>query len=464
MKKYILLSCIGFIILGCVASTDKKPTGGQGSPKANYKTYCASCHGDEMKTFIDRKWRYGNSWNEVFNSIKFGNEDDGMPAYKEVLSDKDIRELTDYVLKSIESKTKDEFSETENLAGLIQSEEQKFRLDTVVTGLSIPWGMTFLPDGTMLITERDGQLLSFKDGKTTEVQGVPAVKARGQGGMLDVEIHPNFKENNYIYLSYSKPEDDGDKATTAVMRATFKDNQLSNQKVIFEALPYWSTRHHYGSRLEFDNDGYLFVTVGDRGKRDVNPQSLDNHCGKVHRIYDDGSIPKDNPFFNESGAKKSIYSYGHRNPQGMSLHPETGVIWTHEHGPRGGDEMNLIQKGENYGWPVISYGINYVGTKFTELTEQENMLQPKKYWVPSIAPCGMTFVSGDKYPNWKNDILTGSLRFNFLSRLKMNGDEVVKEEILLKGIGRMRAVEMGNDGLIYIATENPGFIIRLIPE
>ena len=371
MKKYLLLSCLGLIILGCVSSVDK-PTGGQGSPKADYKTYCASCHGDEMKTFIDRKWRYGNSWNEVFNSIKFGNEDDGMPAYKEVLSDKNIRELTDYILKSIEGKTKEEFNETVDLTGIIQSEEQKFRLDTVVTSLSIPWGMTFLPDGTMLITERDGQLLSFKDKKLTKVEGVPAVKARGQGGLLDVEIHPNFQENNYIYLSYSKPDKSGDKATTAVMRATFKDNKLSNQKVIFEALPYWSTRHHYGSRLEFDKDGYLFVTVGDRGKRDVNPQNLDNHCGKVHRIHDDGAIPKDNPFVNEANAKKSIYSYGHRNPQGMSLHPETGVMWAHEHGPRGGDEMNLIQKGKNYGWPVISYGINYVGTKFTELTEQED--------------------------------------------------------------------------------------------
>ena len=417
-----------------------------------------------MKTFIDRKWRYGNSWNEVFNSIKFGNDDDGMPAYKEVLSDKDIRELTDYILKSIEGKTKDEFNEAVNLAGLIESEEQKFRLDTVVTGLSIPWGMTFLPDGTMLITDREGQLYSFKNEKLTEIEGIPAVKARGQGGMLDIEIHPNFEENNYIYLSYSKPDESGDQATTAVMRAKFDENKLTDQEVIFEALPYSSTRHHYGSRLEFDNDGFLFVTVGDRGNRDENPQNLDNHCGKVHRIHDDGKIPTDNPFINEANAKKTIYSYGHRNPQGMSLHPETGVIWAHEHGPRGGDEMNLIQKSKNYGWPIISYGINYVGTKFTELTEEENMLQPKKYWVPSIAPCGMTFVSGDKYPNWKNDILSGSLRFNFLSRLKMNGDEVVKEEILLKGIGRMRAVEMGNDGLIYIAIENPGMIVRLIPE
>ena len=463
MKKNILLGCLGIITLGCISSVEKSDTA-KDIPKNDYKKYCASCHGDEMKTFINRKWRYGNSWNEVFNSIKFGNDNDGMPAYKEVLSDKNIRELTDYILKSIESKTKNEFKEPVNLAGLIKSEEQKFRLDTVVTGLSIPWGMAFLPDGRMLITERDGELYSFKNKKLTLIEGIPVVKARGQGGLLDVEIHPNFKKNNYIYLSYSKPNESGDKATTAVIRAKLKGNRLTKQEVIFEALPYSSTRHHYGSRLEFDNDGYLFVTVGDRGNREENPQNLDNHCGKVHRIHDDGAIPKDNPFVNKKGAKKTIYSYGHRNPQGMSIHPETGVIWAHEHGPRGGDEMNLIQKGENYGWPIISYGINYVGTKFTELTEEESMLQPKKYWVPSIAPCGMTFVSGDKYPNWKNDILTGSLRFNFLSRLKMNGDEVVKEEILLKGIGRMRVVEMGNDGLIYIATEKPGQIIRLIPK
>ena len=291
MQKYILLACLGLVIFGCVSSIDQ-PNTINATPKSHYKKYCASCHGDEMKTFIDRKWRYGNSWNEVFNSIKFGNDDDGMPAYKEVLSDKDIRELTDYILKSIEGKTKDEFNEAVNLAGLIESEEQKFRLDTVVTGLSIPWGMTFLPDGTMLITDREGQLYSFKNEKLTEIEGIPSVKARGQGGMLDIETHPNFKENNYIYLSYSKPDESGDQATTAVMRAKFDENKLTDQEVIFEALPYSSTRHHYGSRLEFDNDGFLFVTVGDRGNRDENPQNLDNHCGKVHRIHDDGKFQR----------------------------------------------------------------------------------------------------------------------------------------------------------------------------
>jgi aldose sugar dehydrogenase len=474
MKKYTILGIFGIAFLGMMCSfglkEDSKTNSDidvatvDGTPKADYKKYCASCHGDELRTFIDRKWKYGNSWNEVFNSIKNGNEDDGMPAYKDALSDAQIRELTDYILKGIEEKTSDDFNKTTSLAGWIESEEQKFRLDTVVTGLSVPWGIAFLPDGTMLITERDGQLFSFKKDKLTAITGVPTVKAQGQGGLLDVEVHPNFKENQYIYLSYSKPDESGDKATTAVMRAKLKDNQLTNQEVIFEALPYFSTRHHYGSRLEFDKNGYLFITVGDRGKQDENPQSLDNHCGKIHRIHEDGKIPTDNPFYNDANAKKTIYSYGHRNPQGMSLHPQTGVIWAHEHGPRGGDEVNLIQKGENYGWPVISYGINYIGTKFTELTEHDKMLQPKKYWVPSIAPCGMTFVSGGKYPNWENDILTGSLRFNFISRLKMNGNEVMKEEVLLNGIGRMRAIEMGNDGLIYIATENPGYIIRLLPE
>lgn len=459
----LLFTAIALSMLGAVAFVSTPPSGDYTDPEANYQEYCASCHGDNLRTFIDRQWIYGNSWNEVFRGIKYGYPDDGMSAYDTTFTDTEISELTDYILRGIETMTSEDFEERPDFSGVIRSEALNFRLDTVVGGLGIPWGLAFLPDGDLLITERSGAFHRFREGEPLhEISGAPAVRARGQGGLLDVEVHPDFEDNQYIYLSYSKPV--GNDQTTAVIRARLENDRLQDQQVIFEAKPALGTRHHYGSRLEFDRDGYLYLSVGDRGRRDQNPQSLDNHCGKIHRIHPDGSIPKDNPFVDTPGAVPTIYSYGHRNPQGLTLHPETGLIWSNEHGPRGGDEVNIIQKGNNYGWPVISYGINYNGTKFTDLTHKEGMEQPEWYWVPAIGVCGMTFVSGDRYPAWEGDLLSGSLAFEYLSRLKMEGDKVIGEEKLLKNIGRLRDVKMGNDGYIYITVENPGYVLRLMPE
>lgn len=433
------------------------------SPKKNYQQYCASCHGEQLKSFINRKWIYGNSWNEVFKGIKEGYPDAGMPGYAETFSDAEVEELTSYILKGIENFTKDEIKSTPASFDVVKSDELTFKLDTIATGLDIPWGLGFLPNDDILITERDGDLFRYRKGEALhEIKGVPEVWSKGQGGLLDVQVHPDFKRNQTIYLSYSKP-DGNEKATTAILKATLENDILTDKKVIFEAKPYLGTRYHYGSRLEFDNNGFLFFSVGDRGKRDDNPQYLNNHCGKIHRIRADGTIPKDNPFVDTPNAMPTIYSYGHRNPQGLTLNPETNEIWVNEHGPRGGDELNRIQKGKNYGWPVISYGINYSGSKFTDLTAKDGMVQPEKYWVPSIAPCGMTFVTGERYPNWKGDILSGSLSFRFLSRLKMDNGKVVKEERLLQKIGRLRDVKMGKDGYIYIAVEDPGAVFRLVP-
>jgi len=430
--------------------------------EANYREYCASCHGEQLKSFIDREWVYGRSWNEVFQAIKFGYPDDGMPAYDTAFTDKELGELTDYILTGIENVTAEDFEEKPDFSGVIRSEALDFRLDTVVGGLGIPWGLAFLPGGDILITERSGSLHRYSE-KTglRAIGGLPEVRDRGQGGLLDVEVHPDFEHNQYIYFAYSKPV--GGKQTTAVVRARLVDDRLTGQHTILEAKPALGTRHHYGSRLEFDEEGYLFLSVGDRGRRDDNPQSLDNHCGKIHRLHDDGRIPADNPFVETPGAVPSIYSYGHRNPQGLTRHPVTGAIWSNEHGPRGGDEINHIEKGRNYGWPVISYGINYNGTKFTDLTAAEGMEQPEWYWVPSIGVCGMTFVSGDRYPAWEGDLLSGSLRYQYLSRLSMKEGEVVGEERLLKNIGRLRDVKMGRDGYIYLAVEDPGYVLRLVP-
>jgi aldose sugar dehydrogenase len=281
--------------------------------------------------------------------------------------------------------------------------------------------------------------------------------------LLDVILHPEFKKNETIYLSYSKPRTENNQllSTTAIMKATLRDNQLYDQEVIFEALPYARTRHHYGSRMVFGKDGHLYFSVGDRGNQQGNPQNIENDLGKIHRVKADGSIPADNPFVQTKNARPSVFSYGHRNPQGLVVHPKTGEIWSHEHGPRGGDEINLVQKGKNYGWPVISYGINYNGTTFTDKTAMTGMEQPLLYWIPSIAPSGMAFINSKKYKNWNGALLTGSLRFKYLNLSTVNGHTIKDEAMLFENIGRLRDVEMGPDGYVYIAVENPGIIYRL---
>jgi glucose/arabinose dehydrogenase len=335
----------------------------------------------------------------------------------------------------------------------------------VTKGIDIPWGMAWLNDKDILASDRKGELRIISNGKllSEKVAGLPDLRAEGQGGLLDVAVDPNYAQNNLIYFSYSGLEGAGEGAHTSVMRAKLLDFKLTEQTVIFEGGPNSTKGQHYGSRLTFDKQGYLYISSGDRGNRDVNPQRLDRDGGKIHRINSDGSIPKDNPFVGQKDVNPSIYSYGHRNPQGMAMHPTTGHIWTHEHGPKGGDEVNIIQPGANYGWPVISYGVNYSGTSFTDLTEKEGMQQPAWYWVPSIAPSGMTFVTGDIYPDWKGKVLVGSLKFAYLVALELKGDKVLSQEILFPGIGRVRNVKQGADGYIYVATDGGG-IFKIVPK
>jgi len=471
MKNYILLFLVliftSLILYISLTGTAKAEFSDHSSPAQQYQKYCAGCHGVELEAFVDRDWKYGKSDADIFKAIKIGYPNDGMPGFAETFTDQEIQEMTDYIKEGVQNVNAYKFEQENNdLSGVIETELFSITLEKVVEGLDVPWGMAFLPQGDMLITDRNGKFYRFSDDKRQEISNAPVVLDKGQGGLMDVELHPDFENNNWIYLTYSKAKEQEGKtlATTVLMRAKLHGNNLTENEIIFEALPYLPTRHHYGSRIEFDDEGYLFVTVGDRGRRDENPQNLDNHCGKVHRLHDDGAIPEDNPFVDSAGAMKSIYSYGHRNQQGMEINPKTGELWAHEHGPRGGDELNLIKPGVNYGWPVISYGINYNGTTFTNLTEKEGMEQPVIFWVPSIAPSGMTFVSSDKYPGWEGDVLIGSLRFKYLNRCKLVGDRVVNQEKLLKNIGRVRDVKMGNDGYIYVAVENPGTIYRIVPE
>ncbi len=348
-----------------------------------------------------------------------------------------------------------------NAGDVIETDDHKIRVDRVVEGIQVPWGMAFLPDGRVLITERSGELHLVENGKLSEnkVQGTPDVVARSQGGLLDIELHPDYEANGWIYLSYSYKGDNG--TGTAIMRAKLEGNRLTNQEVLFRATPQSNRGHHFGSRIVFDDQNYLYFSIGDRGEMN-NAQDLSTHSGGVFRLHDDGTAPDDNPFAGRANAKPEFWTYGNRNIQGMAVHPETGEIWAHEHGPRGGDEVNVIEKGNNYGWPEITYGINYNGTTITEETEKEGMEQPFLYWDPSIAPSGMDFVAGDKYPNWKGDLMVGSLSFQYLHRIDLDGSGLVKQEELLKDIGRVRSIRMAPDGYLYAGVENLG-IIRILP-
>lgn len=431
------------------------------TPAENYQNYCASCHGEKMDAFVDRGWKHGNTQADLIKSITKGYADEGMPAFEKAFSKKEIDELAAYIVKGIKNRAEYNFDDTPK-SNIFKSEKLTVKLDTVASGLDVPWGMAFLPDGSLLVTERGGKLYHVKNKKNTEVKGVPDVLAVGQGGLMDIALHPDFEKNRLVYFSYSKPK--GSQATTAVMQAKLDDNNLKEQKIIFEALPYASTRHHYGSRLVFDKDNHLFISVGERGNERQNPQSLENSLGKIHRINADGSIPADNPFKNKDGKPTSLYSYGNRNPQGMVLHPVTGELWETEHGPRGGDEINIIKPSKNYGWPITSYGINYNGTPITDKATAPGIEEPLLYWLPSIAPSGTAFVTGDNYKPWKGALLVGSLRFKYLNICYLDGTKITGQEKLLKNIGRVRDVRMAPDGFIYVAVEDKkGLIFRLVP-
>lgn len=346
----------------------------------------------------------------------------------------------------------------------IQTEKHFIKVDTLTNTLENPWGMTWLGDGRMLVTERKGEILIFENDSLTgeKVQGLPEVHAVNQAGLLDIAVHPKYAENGWIYIAYAQNFPDSTAATT-IMRFKLEGNTASQQEELIVAGPPWKGGRHFGSRIVFDNEGYLYFSNGDKGNIPMNAQDLTNAHGKIHRIHDDGKIPTDNPFVNTPGAIPSIWSYGNRNPQGLIFDKANNRLWEVEHGPMGGDELNLIEKGKNYGWPVISYGMNYDGTVLTEITEKEGMEQPVTYYVPSIATCGMTLVTSDKYPAWKGNILIGALAKMHINRVEMNGTTAGAKEIMLQDIGRVRQVSESPDGYIYAITEGTGLLIKLIP-
>jgi len=347
----------------------------------------------------------------------------------------------------------------------IETPEQiDYSFEVVVDGIDIPWGMAFINFEEMLVTEKSGILYHVKNGKKTEITGLPPIYVRGQGGLLDVALHPNFSENNTLYMTLSaNTEGDEEGGNTSLYSATLTGSELSNVTLLYKATPNSKKGQHWGSRIVFDQEGHVFFGMGDRGNREVNPQDLSKDGGKIYRLNLDGSIPEDNPFVNEPGAKKAIFSYGHRNPQGMTIHPQTGDLWENEHGPQGGDEINIIKSGVNYGWPEITYGINYSGTPITDKTSDPNMAQPFYYWVPSIAPSGMAFSTSAIYKDWEGDLFVGSLRFEYLERLVIEKNQVVKREKILDKIGRVRNVVEGPDGYLYLGVEGKG-ILKIVPN
>ncbi len=351
-------------------------------------------------------------------------------------------------------------------SSVITSEKHNFRLATLVSGLENPWSVAFLPDGRMLVTERAGRLrLVGPDFRLDPkpIEGLPESVERGQGGLFDVVLHPQYAQNGWIYWAYNAPGPDG--WGTALARGKLQGQRMTSVQVLFSMLPKTRSSQHFGGRIVFDKAGMLYLTLGDRGDKD-RAQKLDDHAGSVIRLQDDGRVPADNPFINRAGALPEKWTLGNRNMQGATLHPQTGELWTHEHGPQGGDEVNVMRPGLNYGWPVITYGVNYgLGTRIGEGQAKPGMVQPLYKWVPSIAPSGMAFVNGSQFPQWQGDLLVGALRGQMLVRLVLDGEKVMREERLLQGrAGRIRDVRMGPDGLVYLLSDgSDGALMRLEP-
>lgn len=447
---------------------------GTGAVEELYQQYCMSCHGEDLNGGLGGSLIDASTWKVVGREISFieyvqkGNLSVGMPAFEEALTEPEIRSLQIYI-DEMRQKASRETSEplVRQEGEIFTAGGHSFRLETVVEGLALPWSIGFLGDDEALITERSGTLRIWSDGEIGEpVEGTPEVVAMGQGGLLEVAAHPDYAENGWIYLGFSAGApsiDDANSSMTKIVRGRIAENRWLDEEVIFEvpAEFHRNARVHFGTRFVFQ-DGYLFFSIGDRGAQNQ-AQDLTLPNGKIHRIWDDGRIPEDNPFADVRDAYPSLWTYGNRNPQGLDAHPVTGAIFESEHGPRGGDEINLIERGLNYGWPVITYGMNYNGKPITEKTAAPGMEQPLHYWTPSIAVCGIDFYEGDAFPKWTNDLFVGGLASQELHRLVIDDNRVVSDEIILNDEGRVRDVASGPDGLLYVVLNGPDRVVRLVP-
>ncbi len=439
-----------------------------------YATHCARCHGEDLgggiaKSLVDGIWQFGAKSSYARRNIKFGITDLGMPPFENVLSGEEIRAVVKFVREREEAAG----AQRPEPPSVLYTQDYTLRVEVLADDLDIPWSVDFLDHETFLITERPGGLRIVKNGilARNPVTETPEVLHRGQGGLMDVAVVPDYEDNGWIYLSYShrlgnlEKEEERPQSMTRIVRGRLKGNEWQDQQVIYEAPhdTYLTTRHHYGCRIVFDPVGFLFFSIGDRGESD-HAQDLSRPNGKIHRIHGDGSVPLDNPFVHLDYALPTIFSLGHRNPQGVAVNSVTGDIWITEHGPLGGDELNLVAAGRNYGWPVISFGRNYDGSTITEFTSRLGLEQPILYWKPSIAVCGLDFYRGILFPKWQGKLLAGALKYEEVQLLTIEHNRVMHREVILKNLGRVRDVAVGPDGAIYVVLNGPDMLVRLSPE
>lgn len=458
---------LAWLALGRMAAADVPAPR---DPVVLITNFCAGCHartltGGAGPSLVDSYWNHGSDDESIARSIRNGWPLSRMPPFGRALSDAEIKELVTYIHQQGE-----EFAQGRLKIPppppdqTITSEKATFRLETFAANLEIPWGIEFLPDEKILVSERPGRLRLIDHGKLQPepISGTPTVFFRQDGGLLDVISHPDYAKNGWIYLAYSEEGKVPDTSMTVVVRGRIRDGRWVDQQDIFRAPSalYYTGYIHYGCRFLFDRENHLFFTLGERG-HSAEAQDLSSPLGKIHRVMDDGRIPPDNPFVNRAGALGSIWSYGHRHPQGLMWHPTTGKLWETEHGPTGGDELNRIEPGRNYGWPTISSGTD----RFAKIegTAREGMESPIKFWTPAIAPSGIGFYTGNRFPQWKNNLFVAALVKEALIRLEIDGENVVHEEVVFRGMGRVRDVTTGPDGLLYVSLEGPGRIMRLVP-
>lgn len=460
--KTVLISVALVLYAGMAVTADPVTV------KDNFNQYCASCHGVNMTgglagSLLDEQWLVNGSSEALRKIIAEGDAERGMPPWSESLTEQEIRSLVIYIQ---ETRYKFKHQSPTNLVKekAITALGHSFSIDTIYTAENILWALEYLPDGTMLVTQRDGELhrISPKGELIAKVEGLPNIWHHVQGGLMDITLHPEYQKNGWIYISYAASKD-GVKGNVDVARGKLRNNKWVDHQIIFSSSEdtYTESGRHFGSRIVLQ-DGYVYFAIGERGDR-PSAQDMSVPNGKLFRLHDDGRVPEDNPFVNRKGALAGIWSLGHRNPQGMAIEPNSQHIWAAEHGPRGGDELNLIAKGANYGWPIITYGMNYDGTPITHLTEQDPLVQPKHYWVPSIAPSGIAFYDGDMFKSWQGKLLVGGLAIQELQMLTTQGDAIIKSEVILSDRGRIRDVSVAADGSVFliVTIEGKGQILKL---
>lgn len=437
---------------------------------AIYTQHCAQCHGQDLRggnaqSMVDGVWQFGDGKGYVRRNISNGIPQLGMPGYDETLSNDEIEAVTDYILSRENEAAPEEPIQPEE----IQTLEYHVKVDLWLDDIDEPWAITFPDEDVTLVTQLTGELRIVRGGELEPepVSGTPEVLYAGQGGLMDVAVDPNYAENGWVYLSFShslpsENERVQPDSMTKIVRGRIQNNRWVDEETVFEAPhdTYLKTRHHYGNRIVFGPEGHLYFSIGDRGMQNF-AQDLSRPNGKIHRVWPDGRIPDDNPFVNVEDALPSIYSYGHRNPQGMSIQPAAGTIWASEHGPMGGDELNVVRKAANYGWPEITYGLNYNGAPVSDKTRAEGFEQPTLYYRPSIAVCGIEFIRGGEFPLWDGKLLVGALKYEEVILTTIAGDRVIHQETILKNAGRVRDIGVDPADAIYIVTEQPGRIWRL---